>query len=87
MPVPFIGQCFDLGRSAVHEHHADVERAQDRDVQEDIGEVFVGDNRAIHAQDERFFAELGNILQDAPQIGEFHARSAFRHCCHTKSLY
>jgi hypothetical protein len=62
----------DLGGRAVDEHHADVQRAQDGDVEQQVGEVFVGDDRAIEREHEDFFAEARNVLQDAPQVGGFH---------------
>ena len=33
-----------------------------------VGEVFVGDDGAVHREDERLLAELRNVLQDAPQV-------------------
>jgi len=41
----------------VDERDADVQRAEDSDVEQDIGEVFVGDDGAVNADDEDFFAE------------------------------
>ena len=43
----FSGQRLDLRRRAMNEHHPDVQRAQHRDIQQDFGEVLVGDDRAI----------------------------------------
>ncbi len=68
------GQRFDLRGGAVDEHDADVQRAQHGDVHQDVGEVLVGDDRAVHVDDERLLAELGDVLQDAPQVGQFHVR-------------
>ena len=73
----FLGQRLDLRRRAVDQHDADVQRAQHRDVQQDVGEVLVGDDRAVDAEDERLLAELRNVLQDAPQVGRFHVRLRF----------
>ena len=67
-----LGQRLDLRRRAVDEHDADVQRPQHRHVQQQRGEVFVGDDRAVHREDERLLAELRNVLQDAPQVGRFH---------------
>ena len=66
----------DLRRRAVDEHDADVQRAQHRHVQQQRGEVFVGDDGAVHREDERLLAELRNVLQDAPQVGRFHFGSS-----------
>ena len=54
------------------EHDADVQRAQHRHVQQECGEIFVGDDGAVNREDERLLAELRNVLQDAPQVGQFH---------------
>ncbi len=37
-------------------------------------EIFVGDDGAVDRQDERLFAKLRNVLQDAPQVSQFHDR-------------
>ena len=66
------GQGLDLGGGAVDEHDADVQRAQHGDVHQDVGEVLVGDDGAVHADDERLLAELRDVLQDAPQVSQFH---------------
>ena len=63
---------FDLRRRAVDEHDANVQRAQHRDVEQQRGEIFVSDDRAVNREDERLLAELRNVLQDAPQVGQFH---------------
>ena len=75
----FLGQRLDLRRRAVDEHDADVQRPQHRHVQQQRGEVFVGDDRAVHGQDERPVAELRNVLQDAPQVGRFHVWLIINH--------
>ncbi|MEI9960218.1 MAG: hypothetical protein WDM76_03515 [Limisphaerales bacterium] len=56
----------------MHEHDADAQRPQHGDIQQECREVFVGHNRAVNRKDERLFAELWNVLQDAPQVGRFH---------------
>ena len=84
MPVPsrseglnflFFGQRFDLRRRAMHEHDADVQRAQHGDIEQNVGEVFVGDDRAIDADDECLFPKARDVLQDAPQVSGFHLGS------------
>ena len=62
----------DLRRRAVDEHDADVQRTQHRDVQQQRREVFVRDDRAVNREDERFLTELRNVLQDSPQVSQFH---------------
>ena len=56
------------------EHDADIQGAEDGDVHQDVGEVLVGNDRAVHVNDERFLAELGDVMEDSPQVGEFHVR-------------
>jgi hypothetical protein len=68
----FLSQRLDLRRRAVNQHHADVQRAQHGDVEQDVGEVLVGDDGAVEREDEGLFAEARNVLQDAPQVGWFH---------------
>ena len=51
---------------------ADVQGTQNGHIQQDICEVFVGNNRAVHFDDERFLPELGDVLQDAAQVSQFH---------------
>src|SRR5947199_10816077 len=58
----FVGQGLDLGRSTMYQHDTNIERAQNRHVQQDVGEIFIGDDRPIHAEDEGLFAELWNVL-------------------------
>ena len=40
------------GRGAVDEHDADVQRAQHRDIEQDVGEVLVRDDGAVDGEDE-----------------------------------
>jgi hypothetical protein len=68
----FLGQRFDLRRRPVNEHHANVQRTEHRDVEQDVGKVFVGDDGAIQREDEGLLAESRNVLQDAPQVSWFH---------------
>jgi hypothetical protein len=75
LELAFIGQRFNLRGSAVDEDDADVERAEDGDIEEKIRKVFAGDNGSVHAEDENFFAELRDVLEDAPEVGQFHFRS------------
>jgi len=59
----------------MNEHDADIERAQHRNIQQDIGEVLVGDDGAVDADDEGLLPELRDVLQDAAQVGQFHVSS------------
>ena len=42
------------------------------DVEQDVGKILVGDDRAIQREDEGLLAKARNVLQDAPQVGWFH---------------
>ena len=68
----------DLRRRAVDEHDADVQRPEERHVQHQRREVVVCDDGAVNRQDERLLAELRNVLQDAPQIGQFQLSAIWR---------
>ena len=72
LDLEFFGQRLDLRRGAVHERDADVQGAEDGDVEQDIGEVFVGDDGAVNADDEDFLAKARDVLEDAAQVSRFH---------------
>src|SRR4051812_4465865 len=74
----FFAKLTNLRAGAMNEHDADVQRAQDRDIEKDVREIFVRHNRPIDAQDERLFAKARNILQDAPQVSRFHRAELVR---------
>ena len=48
---------------------ADVEGAEDGEVEEDVGEVFVGDDASVYGENEGFFAELRDVLEDFAEVG------------------
>src|SRR4029453_8145765 len=54
------------------DHDADVQRPQERHVQEKRREVLVGDDRAVNRQNERLLAKLWDVLEDAPQVCQLH---------------
>ena len=75
MPLPsrsrrlnflFRRQRFDLRGGAVDEHDADVQRAQHGDIQQDVGEIFVGHDRAVDGDDERLFPEAAECIAECP---------------------
>ena len=72
--VALFGQGIDLGRRAMDQNYTDVEGAQYSDIQQDVGEIFVGDDAAINADDKYFFTELRDVLKDAAEVGEFHVK-------------
>ena len=67
-----LAQLADLEGGAVDEDDADAERAEDRDVPEEIGEVVIRDDRTVDGDDERLFPEARDVLEDAAKVGWFH---------------
>jgi len=59
----------------VNEDDTDVERPQQRHIEQQRWEIVVRDNTAVYGENECFFPELGDILQYRPQIG----KSCFSH--------
>ena len=56
----------------MHQDDADVQRAEHRYVQQDVGEVLVRDDNPIHGNDERLFPELRNVLKNPAQVCQLH---------------
>ena len=56
-----------LGRP-MHQDDADVQGTQYGNIEQDVGEVFVGDDDSIYRNDEGFFPELGDVLKNAAQV-------------------
>ena len=70
------GENFDLRGCAVNDHHANVERAQDGDIEENVGEVFVGNDPTVDREDEGLLPKAWDVLKDAPEISQFHQACA-----------
>jgi hypothetical protein len=71
--VLFVRKRLDLRGRAMDQHHADVQRTQHRDVEQDVGKILVRDDGAINADDEGPLPELRNVLEDAPQVSRFRS--------------
>ena len=71
--APLLGEGLDLDRRPVDEDGADAERPQHRHVHEDVDEVLVGHGGPVHRHHERLLAELGDVLEDPPEVGRSHA--------------
>lgn len=67
-----LGQRLDLRRRPVNDDHADAQRTEHGDIEQDVGKIFVGDDRAVDAENEGLFAEARDILQDAAKVSRFH---------------
>src|SRR5688572_14609744 len=52
--------------------NANVQRAQHRDIEKDVGKIFFGDVRAIETEHENLFAKARDVLKDAAEISWFH---------------
>src|SRR6185437_8589100 len=72
LDVALLSEGLDLRGGAVDEHDANVQRAEHGDIQEDIAEIFIGNDGAIDFNDEGFLPELGDVLQNAAQVCQFH---------------
>ena len=68
------GALLDLVARAVDDDDADVERAEDREVQQDVGEVVRVDDLAVERDDEGTVAETRDVLEDAAEVGNLHGR-------------
>ena len=66
------GQYADLLGGAVDQHDPDVERSQQRHIQQERREALVADDAGIDREHEGLLAKLRHILQDPAQVGEFH---------------
>ena len=45
------------------------------DIEENVGEVFVGDDASVHCNNERLLAELRDVLEDPAQVCELQRNS------------
>jgi hypothetical protein len=68
----FVGELADHGGGAVDEDDADVEGAENGDIEEDVGEILIGDDGGVDAEDEATFAEAGDVTENAAEVGRFH---------------
>lgn len=68
----FRSELRNLVGGPVDQHNTDVQRAQDGDVEQEIGEDIVGDDDAVDGNDERPFPEAGDVAEDSAQIDWFH---------------
>ena len=84
MPVPseleiatdaLRGELLDLRARAMDEDDLDGKRAQDRDIQQDVGEIVRGDDIAVDRDHENLLPKPWDVLEDAAEIGDFHRGS------------
>jgi hypothetical protein len=64
-------QLLDLLADAVDQHQLDAEAAEDRDVDEQVAEVLVGDDRAVEGDDKDLPLEPRHIFEDAAEVRGF----------------
>src|ERR1700744_2148965 len=67
-----LGQGLDLFRRSVDDHDTNVQRPQQSQVEEDVGEIFVSDDTSVECDDKGLFAELRNVLENPAQVGKLH---------------
>ncbi len=67
-----VGQLPHLVADAVDDHDPDAQAAEDGEVEQDIGEIVAGDDRAVDRDDENLIPELGDVGEDAAQVGDIH---------------
>jgi hypothetical protein len=53
-----------------HDSHA--ERAEDGDIEQDVGKIFGGRDNAIDGDHKDTLTKAGDILQDFSQVGNIH---------------
>ena len=68
MDALLLGQSLDLLGRAMHQHHSDVQGPKYCNVQQDVGEVLVRNDRSVHCNDECFFPELRDVLKNPAQV-------------------
>ena len=67
------GEPRDLGASAVDERDADVQRPEHGHIEQDVGEVLVGDDGPVDGEDEGALAVVRDVVQDAAEVGWLHS--------------
>ena len=65
------GKFIDLVADAVDEDDLDAEAAEHGEVDQDVGEVLVGDDDAVQRDDKGLALKPGDVFQDAAQVGRF----------------
>ena len=68
------GELRDLQARAVDEDHLDAQRAQHREIEQEVREIRRRHDLAVDRDYEDFFAEARDVLENAAQVGDFHRR-------------
>ena len=68
----FGGEQTDLVGGSVHQYDPDVQRPQDRYVEQQIWEDIIRDDHSIYGDDEGLFTETRDVAEDSAQVGWFH---------------
>ena len=66
------GQVPDLTAGPVDQNHPHAQRAKDREVEEDIREIFRCGDRTVHGDHEDPLLEAGDVLEDFAEVGDVH---------------
>ena len=70
----------------MNQNDPNAQRAQNRDVEQNVGEILVRDDGPINADDEELFSKAGNVMEDASKVREFHVATSeigFAVCRHS----
>lgn len=67
------GEVLDLVARAVDEDDFDAERAQHREVEQEVWKILGGRDLAVDRDHEDALAEERDILEDFAQVGDFHS--------------
>ena len=67
--VQTVGEAADLVGGAVDQGDADMQAAQQGDVEQQVAEVFVVDDGAVERDDEHAVAEARHVAEDFAQVG------------------
>lgn len=65
----------DLVTCAMNEDNANAKGAEDSEVEEDVREIFAAGDFAINGDDEDFFAEARDVLENFAKVGNVHSDS------------
>lgn len=71
----FLGELANLGASAMDQNDADVQGAEDRDIEQEVRKIFLRNDSAIDAQHEDAVPKAGDVLEYAAKVSWFHGRS------------
>ena len=66
------GELDNLKARSMHENDLDAQRAQDRQVEQNVGKIVRSGNFPVEGNNEHALPETGNVLEDFTQVGNVH---------------